>query len=91
MSSFLPTVERKVIWCKWCVNEFSSIVLTLARRWHKLHCFTLFTDKLCSDIVKAYLFSLSTHPLKSFRGSEIEVRRHRRGIDRHIDTYVIVV
>lgn len=48
-------------------------VLTPARRWYKLYHFTLFTDKLCSDVIKAYLFSsLSILPLKSFSGTELE-------------------
>lgn len=67
-------------------------VLTLVRRWYKLHCFTLFTDKLCSDVIKAYLFSsLPTHPLKSFSGTEMEVESTDEVWRRDIATNVIEV
>lgn len=72
------------------VSVTSFQALTLTRRHHKLQYFTLFTDKLCSSVIKAYLLiSLSTHPLKC--RTDVEVERHRQGTDRHIDTYIVVV
>lgn len=67
-------------------------VVTPARRWYKLcNHFTLYTDKLCSDVIKAYLFSsLSTHPLKSVE-QRWKLGAELRGVERDIATYVIEV